>query len=313
MINNSNFVPQEDGLSIQRCKSGDSLFHYTNSSALINIIENGELWLTKSNCLNDKSEFIYCEDVIKKACDEFFAAGDTAFGKDFCDDVINDFNNSGRPDIIQGDYVLSFSLDRDNILLWSEYSNFMGYSIEFDYEKFKESLKTKGMIFDGFVIYDEIVQVSRLKQALALICNSYETEINGSDIQQRLVDGSIGEDMRELLLQNFSVYCTAYSMFFKKPCFSGENEYRFVIWAVHQDFSEKIIGLVPLNFRDKQNVIIPYIKVPIVTNDGLLPIRSITIGPQNNIDISETGLRFFLASKKYQIVSVNRSDIPLRY
>ena len=42
-----------------------------------------------------------------------------------------------------GDYVISFSLDNDSILMWSEYSDFYGYCMEFDFEKLVAGIQKK--------------------------------------------------------------------------------------------------------------------------------------------------------------------------
>ncbi|NRT92917.1 hypothetical protein [Clostridium beijerinckii] len=46
-----------------------------------------------------------------------------------------------------------------------------------------------------------------------------------------------------------------------------------------------------------------------------LPIKSITIGPKNTLDIAEKGLRYLLkwnGFEKYD-VRIKKSDIPYRY
>ena len=49
-------------------------------------------------------------------------------------------------------------------------------------------------------------------------------------------------------------------MFFKLPCFEGENEYRFVISRIHDGGICKPEDRVPVYFRLKNGVLIPYVK-----------------------------------------------------
>lgn len=42
-------------------------------------------------------------------------------------------------------------------------------------------------------------------------------------------------------------------------------------------------------------------------------MEKITIGPKNNLDIAEMGLRSFLESEGYYKTTIKKSKIPLRY
>lgn len=51
-----------------------------------------------------------------------------------------------------------------------------------------------------------------------------------------------------------------YNMFFKKECFSGENEYRFVFMCAHNDKTTEDYRKEEQYFRVKDNVLIPFVK-----------------------------------------------------
>lgn len=97
-----------------------------------------------------------------------------------------------------------------------------------------------------------------------------------------------------------SIICELYSMFFKRSCFKGENEYRFV-FAV--DKKQEI------SFRNKNSIVIPYIKKEIESIDF---ITRITIGPTNQIDIATKGIKELLHYYQRD-VDVVKSEIPLRF
>ena len=67
--------------------------------------------------------------------------------------------------------------------------------------------------------------------------------------------------------------------------------------------------------RISNRVFIPYIELGLNSNrkEGNLPIEKITIGPKNNLDIAEMGLRSFLESEGYYKIIIKKSKIPLRY
>lgn len=48
-----------------------------------------------------------------------------------------------------GHYVISFCLEKDSILIWSEYSDFCGYCIEFDFDKLIHSFSNFKHIIHG--------------------------------------------------------------------------------------------------------------------------------------------------------------------
>ena len=64
-------------------------------------------------------------------------------------------------------YVISFCTSGDSLLMWSEYSDFMGYCMEFEYGKLKETFQehcgNDCMLFDGKVIYDHDEQTELLE------------------------------------------------------------------------------------------------------------------------------------------------------
>ncbi|EKP6447413.1 hypothetical protein PX975_004589, partial [Escherichia coli] len=98
-------------------------------------------------------------------------------------------------------------------------------------------------------------------------------------------------------------FISKYIPFFKHPSFIEENEFRLV-------FTPRI--LIPdVQFRINNNGVIPYI---IIGNKDhrKLPIKSITIGPTNDYDFIEAGIKMFLDSKGFSSVEIKSSSIPFR-
>ena len=89
-------------------------------------------------------------------------------------------------------------------------------------------------------------------------------------------------------------------MFFKRNCFKGEDEYRFV-FAIDKEQE--------ISFRNKNSLIIPYIKKRLESIDF---ITGITIGPTNQIDIASKGIQELLHYYQKD-VEIVKSKIPLRY
>ena len=102
------------------------IYHYTTLNALQSILDNNEFWVTKSDFLNDRSEFQYTYNLFK---DNFLCnITELSFRQKLInafDALINQDNDiSWKP--LNGYYIASFSTDSDNLALWSEFSNAMG-------------------------------------------------------------------------------------------------------------------------------------------------------------------------------------------
>ena len=208
-----------------------------------------------------------------------------------------------------GDYVISFSLDNDSILMWSEYSDFYGYCMEFDFEKLVAGIqkKTSYELLHGQVIYDHKEQVSIIEKSIEneIIRHAPGFEyLNSWEELDNLTDENI-EDLYVWL----SVLIDAYNMFFKLDCFKGENEYRMVFCCIHDGGRVNDDGREEQYFRIKNEVMIPFVKKRLVSLEAL---ESVMIGPKNKSDIAEKGLQYFFRNRKMD-VKIHKSQMPIRY
>lgn len=89
-------------------------------------------------------------------------------------------------------------------------------------------------------------------------------------------------------------------MFFKRYCFVGEKEYRFVLNCGKKD---------KISFRSKNGIVIPYI---VKSTENIDYITGITIGPTNQVDIAAKGISELLHYYQRD-VDIVKSQIPLRY
>lgn len=292
-------------------EEGDKLFHYTSAEGLQGIL-GGEFWVTESHFLNDITEFHVATDIFEEVINRNIKNGiiKEKLIKAVCkgvktlvDDDITFDEQSGY----DGDYVISFCLDRDSILMWSEYSNFCGYSIEFDFEALIHSFSDTDRIIHGKVVYNHEEQISLMEQII-------EKEIFEIYPLCKYLDSwedfnKISDDQIREVASQLETYVYHYNMFFKKECFSGENEYRFVFMCKHNGISDQYFKKESQYFRVKDNVLIPFVKKKLSSLDS---VNSILIGPKNNSDIAEKGVKHFLRYHKIK-AKVEKSEMPLRY
>lgn len=279
------------------------LFHYTNAPALMGIVENGELWLSKSELLNDKLELKYTLDLILSLIEEFLAEDQRKEELLFKEWIKQSIENKFFSAEI---YTLSLSTNGDSNLLWSNYANNDGYNIEFRYPEIVEILiknierlhPNKGIgVFPYFVIYDQQKQIKFLKKE---IINLYKIFLFAFDKGDETLNYKYGGKV----LANIVMY----SIFFKDSSFSQEEEFRIAIY-----FPDKHYGQSASKCRLNNGVFIPYIALPITIEEKKMLFKEVTIGPKNSLDIAEQGLRHFLDINQLNKVTINKSKIPYRY
>lgn len=299
----------DDSLRIPVLSEGDKLYHYTSAAGLQGICEK-EFWVTERNFLNDRTEFqigteVFCQVLETHMSDTTrFHMLEEKLKAEV--ERLQTPGKLGEKAAYYGDYVISFCLDNDSTLMWSEYSDFMGYCLRFDFQKLLEAFQETG-ILHGKVVYDHEEQFRLLED---MFVREFLNDSEDCKFLRKWEDlDSISEKGADELINFVSVMVSAYNMFFKKMCFSGEHEYRFVFMCAHDGGRYRKEDFVPQYFRLKQEVLIPYVKKRLDSMDCL---EAVLIGPKNNSDIAVKGLEYFFRNKKLP-VSVERSEMPLRY
>ena len=293
----------DECVKIKQLVEGNELYHYTSAAGIMGIIEFNKFWVSRSNFLNDESELNYIYEVIERVCkkniNDFKAYNqllETIQRKRESEDY---YYESLENRMKKGYYILSFSTRKDSITLWSEYSNFRGYSMAFDYKLLIERILTQNpglACWHGQVIYDTEEQDHLIIEALLNTRRNHsKSNLNNRDFERWAED--------------FMKICTIYSMFFKKECFKEECEYRIVFLACHETCEKDYLKM---NFREKEGILIPYIEIDVTNNEQLLPMLSLIVAPKNSMNLGVRGITYFLQSKGYS-VPVIKSNIPLRY
>lgn len=302
-------ISMEEGtdIKIEQLTIGDKLYHYTSAMGFQGIC-NKEFWVTEHNFLNDSKEFQIGTEIMVEM-----------FTRRISDECIrNKLITLLRTEVMRisspgkfnegiaywGSYVISFCLEEDSILMWSEYSNFMGYCMAFDYKELLESFTYFNEIYHGKVVYDHVLQYKYIEESFQneLIEDPNTKYLNSWDDLNNLTD----ENMEDLVVWS-SIICKIYNMFFKKSCYSGECEYRFIFHEIHD--GGRVMDYEQQHFRIRNEVLIPFIKKPL---KDLNSLKSVLIGPKNYSDITIRGVEYFLRNQKLD-VDVKNSQIPLRY
>lgn len=301
----------DEDIEIEVLKKG-IIYHYTSVEGVLGILDKSEFWVTKSDFLNDISEINYTFDLFE----ENFL--NKIKNENVRTRMISQFHSEIDKDralydkALFGTYIISFSTNQDNLLLWSEFAGKMGYNLGFNIEYLKDEFNRKSvrddelyLKFDGKVIYNREEQIRLLGNKIdwKLISDSSDKNMNSLEN----LDESISDKIIEDFISEIFFYCLIYSMFFKDSKFEQEEEYRFIFQAFHNHII--VSTNKEMHFRVKEGALCPFVKVPF---KGLNSLESITIGPKNNIDIAKKGLEIYCRNKEID-PKILKSNIPLRY
>lgn len=137
----------DDTLMIPILQDGDKLYHYTSAAGLKGICE-GEFWVTERGFLNDSMEFqvatdVFCEVLDRHMNNKELCAKIKKKVRDEVERLLTTGLSVNEKAAFGGDYVISFCLDYDSPLMWSSYSNYDGYCIQFDFNKLVNFFEVK--------------------------------------------------------------------------------------------------------------------------------------------------------------------------
>ena len=300
----------DEMMGITQLEHGEHVFHYTSVEALKGILD-GEFWATEGHFLNDSAELF----VGRKTIEEVLRIHMHDANK--CERIVNqiieevDSLQSADPtkrieNGYFGEYIISFSLDSDSELIWSEFTGNKGYCIDFDLYELLSAFEGNGSdILHGKVVYNHEEQIELVERYISkgfLKAKEYDFLNTWDDFDY------MSEEEIKQFCSVASVGVLLFDLFFKKRCFSEEHEYRIVFDCMHL-LKQRNGCSVEASFREREGVLLPIIKKKLKSIES---IRKIIIGPKNNIDIAKRGVQYFMRSKNIA-VNVEKSEIPLRY
>lgn len=235
----------------------DTVYHYTNGSAFLGIVQNKELWASHIRFQNDKTEAIYSLGILREVLEE---EKEIFVQKGFDIEKILSFTSSFTG---LATFTLSFSGKKDDLNQWRSYANTTpSYCIGFSTALLRQIIIENKK--------EKVSDVKSITETLFAKC-IYKRDIQKSIIENiinhvmktEIVKGKyIEEGIAGLIMQDF----LPISAFFKHPSFEEEDEYRLMFSPVKND---------KINIRIGKNGFIPYVKVPF-SEDCL---RDIIIAP----------------------------------
>ena len=294
-----NEVHEKHCLNIEKCDSNTVLYHYTSPAGLLGIFNSSELWFSDSDFLNDSSESDYFHDIYGQANpfsgtvrkEDRFRFNAQMFSYYHTSSYSSPRVTANR--IKETRYILSLSLDRDNLNLWSYYTknaNGIGYSIGLKENaiEFLFRRDSDETLLSGKVIYDPEKQ----RQLLSELSDDY----------WQLYSKLKHTYQREYLFEKLEDNVVRYSVFMKNPLFAHENEYRVAVIRLGVNSTQQRL------FREMNGAFIPYITQSINLRD----VVEVGISPTHRTEFVTRSLSELLVAKGIDATIYN-SEVPLRY
>ena len=270
-------------------------YHYTGIEGINGILGDNNFYVSQSDFLNDRTEIAHFQKIYENAISVLTNGrpfdNDVRLFMSYCK-IFSEYLKVKNHSFVENDslYVLSFTSNNDHLPLWSSYTSNTGYNIGFN-NNLNKYFENKGMKFwVGNVIYDEDRQYEIIADGLS------EASKIWSQADNLGISDQITEEINKKLFDKFQLY----SMFLKNHLFDSEEEVRIVFKKRDSD---------KMFHRCSNGIFIPYIKV----NFRKECVRSVCVGPINNLDNAQIGLKSFLNNNGYREMKINKSKIPLRY
>ncbi len=273
------------------------IYHYTALPAVVNIVRNGELWATQCDFLNDTEERRYITSFLGSSrYDGIREPIVRALSSESYQPQTDDLLGRVVADMNRDSFIISFSKDQDSLTLWSGYTNKCGFNIGFDAMRlfYRNSLgeyrSGADCMVGGSVCY----------------MPSDRPCVELDDMSDRIIrDGTRFGLSKAAIDRVLAAHVMYAGLFLKSSSMAAENEYRLVYMPIDRS---------AINIRCKGNIPIPY---TVYRDEKLIrgAIKSICIGPTNELEITARGINYLVSSAPGidPGVKITKSRVSLRY
>jgi hypothetical protein len=308
-----------------------TLYHYTAAEGLHGIIETGNIWATNYRYVNDLTEFVYANTLLREEIERRLSPTSPSITP-LAEAVLIAIRDT--PDLLVGAvdiYIACFCEDGDLLSQWRAYGGRGGgFAIGFKIDKIQARLVGKDYYLYR-VNYDETKQ----KEIIRFLIDSFLTEIDelGTGVDPKGIaqpavyseweDGSIR--LLSSLPNPLGALCVQLTFCFlelaccfKNPNFEVEKEWRLVI----KSFSDEQALHPDLKFRVSGSTVIPYLELPLYIKNhrwgGMhnrswnFALEKIIYGPGMNPPATERSLKYLTAKFIKQPVEVQQSKIKVK-
>lgn len=309
------------------------IFHYTDISGFLGIIDSREFWLSHIRFMNDSQEYVDGKNRCQTIIDGFHRTDPIEqeflqrLRKSLEKDTSDGFNSRSSKDV----FSLSFSRNGDSLDMWRGYGHGGGIAIGFDLsscnaqpglsfirkEQYDFNLKhryrndpkavkpeNERRLFATNIIYDDIIKEKIISEAIQIGFEHLKfKQVFSPDIALKSAVNGISDAMFELF------------PLFKNSAFVHEEECR-ILENIARNGDETQLDV---HYRPRNGIILPYTVYNIMDINCKRiehwPISKIVIGPSpKQVDLIKSVI-YFLEQRKLSdlIDKVFPSNIPFVY
>lgn len=268
------------------------IYHYTNISGLMGILNSGSIWLTDYSYLNDRKEITHGVDIVIRVARELQKKSTNQDINELLESWIGSLSDHKKRVCIA-----SFSADGDSLSQWRAYGR-----IAIGFEIYQVVRHVRGVSLQS-VEYSESVQSELAALYLNHLCQSY-LEDNSKNLL------GFAPDLYHQTNQLFELIS-----FFKDSSFQGERECRLVYIEDNSLHESMGINKPKIYFRSTGSHIIPYVSSnelyasPEIAEP--LDMAEIVLGPGSD-ELLERGVRELLEYHGKKNIPIRRSSVPYR-
>lgn len=323
------------------------LYHYTSAEGLLGILGSGIIRASDARFSNDWMEFEHGLKLLDMLLEDMKSSINMKIEKEILikmQEVGNLLRNN-----LQSAYVFALTEKDDDLSQWRGYTPFEGgyaiglstkllsnivdechlsagpciYNSDTKVEILRNTVNS--LLQDGVKTLDILNAVSQDRSGLDEVA-SFFSDLDLKPWELEMFSKYIEEivDHKELNLNNAAkILVTAkaiqkmvsFAVSFKHGSFSDEKEIRIIYIPVIS--IEPVIhaeGKYQIGFRERKGLIVPYVELPILSDNHHEVLKEIIIGPQirENSGLSKRALSLFLETNGYHNCCIRSSRIPYR-
>jgi hypothetical protein len=290
------------------------IYHYTSPHGLLGILHDGgeaKLFFTQYDSLNDKSERIHAENLIRKICQEYLEK--KQISPDFFNVVCDCLNSResfvtypspSNPAWVSGErcqcdtYLCCFSENNDSLPMWNYYSkskHYEGYNIGFYIDNEPQDFLQGYGLDIVKVIYDDSQKQNLIENLILSIYEKYK--------------GYSKESSKNWLISELQLRIDSIILAFKDRHFAHEEEVRIILRMPTKHRQNGHGRISKRNYRDTNGYIIPYVEYTFAKGR----VYEIHIAPLLNSKVAKQNVDDLLKQRGYPPVPVIPSEIPIRF
>jgi Protein of unknown function (DUF2971) len=277
----------------------ERLYHYTNFTGLLGIVDKRALWATDIRYMNDSAELKHTADLIRSEITERIGAGHPR------PDLLNQFLDWVTHRITNGHMLFASSFRANGNLLsqWRGYSRLgKGVSLGFNPDYVLRCASHQSFQI-GKCIYNSQHQerlIRRVVDAVEALAEEHDRNASG--------ETSADDTSYQGVFQLIESDLLRIAAILKHPSFREEEEWR-IISPVITDYVK-----AEVQFREGTSMLVPYIQFNLLAeDDSSIALEHLFLGPTPNITISMNSLTMFLSKSRIQPTKgISYCQIPFR-